>query len=195
MRRIVLIILVVAVVGIAGFLLLRPKPKAAPKKQAAPADSSEGTAPAAKAKSSAAPAKGTTRRRGTTAKASMKVMTKEERRAQMKRIRDEERKRKRELKRQEREKRKALRQARRNRGKRKTGKRGQSLYVVKAIVSLGDESYALIDSRRARVGDIVMGRRVVAIEPDRLVIEAFGRRTVVRVGESLIPNYGYGSKR
>lgn len=195
MRRIVLIVLIVAVVGIAGFLLLKPKPKPAPKKQAASADSSEGTATASKSRTSAAPAKGTTRRRGTTAKASMKAMTKEERRAQMKRIRDEERKRKRELKRQEREKRKALRQARRNRGKRKTGKRGQSLYVVKAIVSLGDESYALIDSRRARVGDIVMGRRVVAIEPDRLVIEAFGRRTVVRVGESLIPNYGYGSKR
>jgi type IV secretory pathway VirB10-like protein len=192
-RRIVLIILVVAVVGIAGFLLLRPKPKAAPKKQAASADSSEGTAPAAKAKSSAAPAKAS-KRRGTSAKASMKAMTKEERRAQMKRIRDEERKRKRELKRQEREKRKALRQARRARGKRKSGKRGQSLYVVKAIVSLGDESYALVDSRRVKVGDIVMGRRVVAIEPDRLAIEAFGRRTVVRVGESLIPNYGYGSK-
>jgi hypothetical protein len=190
-RRIVLIILVVAVVGVAGFFLLKPKPKASAKKSAAAdstgsaSDKTSGTA----AKTSTASDKGT-RRRGATAKASMKAMTKEERRAQMKLVRAEERKRKRALKKAEREKRKALRQARRKRGKRKSGKRGQSLYIVKAIVSLGDESYALVDSRRAKVGDIVMGRRIVAVEPDRLVIEAFGKRTVVRVGESLIPEYG-----
>lgn len=197
MRRIVLIILVIAVVGIAGFFLLKPKPKA-PEKKSGSADSTDeaaSTAAGNEAKGAAkSPAAKGTRRRGSTAKAAMKPMTKEERKAQTKRIREEERKRKRALKRQEREKRKALRQARRKRGKRKSGKRGQQMYIVKAIVSLGDESYALIDSRRARVGDIVMGRRIVSIDPDRLTIEAFGKRTVVRVGESMIPDYGYGSK-
>ncbi len=196
MRRIVLILLVVVVVGVAGFIFLRPKGKSGPtakaKKQTTADSESEKSGGAGSGKS--AGRKGGSSRK--TAKASLKAMTKEERRAQMKRIREEERKRKRELKRQEREKRKALRQARRMRGKRKSGKRSQQFYVLKAVVSLGDESYALIDGRRAKVGDIVMGRRIVAIEPDRLVVEAFGKRTTVRVGESLLPSgFGYGKQR
>ncbi|MEO0004622.1 MAG: hypothetical protein ABIK49_01280 [candidate division WOR-3 bacterium] len=59
---------------------------------------------------------------------------------------------------------------------------------MEAVVSLGSDSYALIDSRRVRVGDVVMGRKIVAIQPDRIEVEAFGRRNVVRVGESLLPS-------
>jgi hypothetical protein len=112
----------------------------------------------------------------------------------MKRARDEERRRKKELRLRERERRRALRSARSRRGKRRSGRRGQSLYVVKAIVSMGDESYALVDSRRVQVGDVLMGRRVVAIQPDRVEIEAFGKRTTVKVGESLLPPT-FGLKR
>jgi hypothetical protein len=78
-----------------------------------------------------------------------------------------------------------LREARKRRGKRK-GRKGQ-FYVVKAIVSLGSESYALVDGRRVQVGDVVMGRRIAAILQDRIVIEAFGKQSSVRVGESLLP--------
>jgi hypothetical protein len=67
---------------------------------------------------------------------------------------------------------------------------------VKAIVSLGDESYALVDSRRVQVGDVIMGRRIVAVLPDRVEIEAFGKRSSVKVGESLLPpSFGTSSRR
>jgi len=58
---------------------------------------------------------------------------------------------------------------------------------VKAVVSLGKESYALIDNRRVRVGDVVMGRKILAIQTDQIEVDAFGRRNIVRVGESLLP--------
>jgi hypothetical protein len=52
---------------------------------------------------------------------------------------------------------------------------------------LGSDSYALVDGRRVAAGDVVMGRRIVAIEADRVIIEAFGKRSAVRVGESVVP--------
>ena len=198
MRRIVLVLIIVAVVGLAGYMLLRPKGTAAKKKGAgkAKADTTateeEGRA---KGKSVATTGKGgkASRARGGKSAGSLKPMSKEERKAEKKRLRAEEKRRRRELKRQERERRRMMRAGRRGRGS-KRGRKGQ-YYVVKAIVSLGGESYALIDGRRARVGDIVMGKKVVAIEPDRLEVESFGRRTTVRVGESLMPGGYTGSER
>lgn len=184
MRRIVLILVLVVIVGIAGFVLLRPKRPAKAASKPAAGDSSSTTA--------TTPSKARKAAGKTTGK--LKPMTPEERRAEVKRARDEERRRKKELRLRERERRRALRSARSRRGKRRGGRRGQSLYVVKAIVSLGDESYALVDSRRVQVGDVLMGRRVVAIQPDRVEIEAFGKRTTVKVGESLLPPT-FGLKR
>jgi hypothetical protein len=191
-RRIVLILILVAVFIVAGYMLLRPKPKAKPAKakstKTAVADAGDEGAPAVKvAKPGARSAK-----RGRVT-GSLKASTREERRAQIKKIRDEERRRKKELKRQEREKRKRLRGARARSGRRKTRK-GGGYYVLKAIVQMGDNSYVLVDGRKAQVGDVVMGRKIVAIGPDRIEIEAYGRRSTVRVGESLMPS-SYSPKR
>jgi hypothetical protein len=110
-------------------------------------------------------------------------------RAEKKARRKEERRRRREEKRREREKRRRLKAARQQRGSRRKSKRGRGdqSYVVTAIVSLGNDSYALVDGRRVSEGDVVMGRRIVEIRSDRMVVDAFGRRQTVRVGESLMP--------
>ncbi len=179
MRRVGILILLAAVVVVGGILLLR-KPKGSAAKRAksktAQTDSTVGEQTATTA---ARGAKGKTVGR-------LKAKTKEERLAEKKRLREEEKKKRRELKRRERERRRMLKYARSKRGTRKASRKG-TYYVVKAVVSLGNESYALIDSRRVKVGDVVMGRRIVDIQPDRIEIEAFGRRTVVRVGESILP--------
>ncbi|MEO0051195.1 MAG: hypothetical protein ABIK11_01445 [candidate division WOR-3 bacterium] len=175
MRRIILVLIVAAVVVVGGVLLFRkPKPAARSSRSTTQSDSISG----AGRRSTAA--------QGRTA-GRIRAKTKEERAAERKRLRAEERKRKKELKRQERERRRMLKYARSRRGGRKTASRKGTYYVVKAIVSLGEDSYALIDNRRVRVGDVVMGRKIVAIGTDRIEVEAFGRRTTVRVGESLLP--------
>lgn len=174
MRRIVIIIALVAVVGFAGFMLLRPR---------------SGAKRAAKQAASDAVATAQTGRKSGKLKARSKAEMAEEK----KKRKAEERKRKRELRRQERERRRRLRAAGKRRGRRGRRKKGQ-LYVVSAIVSLGNESYALIDGRRVGVGDVIMGRRIVSIQPDRLVVEAFGKTTTVRVGESVVP-FAYSERR
>jgi hypothetical protein len=185
-RRIVLILVLVAVVGLAGFLLLRPKGGARSAKKA---DSGDSTATG---KSTVAT---TVKKTGGKVAGKVKPKTAAERKAETKRIRDAERKRKRDLRRAESERRKALRYARSRRGKRRTRSKGQ-FYVLKAIVALGDGSYALIDNRRVQVGDVLMGRRIVTIMPDRIEVEAFGKRSTVRVGEGLLPpTFGARSRR
>ncbi len=190
MRRIVLVLILVAVLGFAGYMLLRPKGTAKKSKSTRKTeqDSTAGKKSAGARMTSSSGRRG--RSRGRTS-GSLKTMTKEERRAETKRRRAEEKQRRRELKRQERERRRMLRGSRR--GRKGTRSRKGQFYVVKAIVSLGSESYALIDGRRVQVGDVVMGRKVVAIEPDRIEVESFGRRSTVRVGESLLPS-GYGGR-
>ncbi|MEO0019997.1 MAG: hypothetical protein ABIK47_05095 [candidate division WOR-3 bacterium] len=178
MRRVIIIIVLVAVVGGLGVMIFG-KPKRPPVTRSS-------RRRVAKVDSASVEQVGrhvTGRSVGT-----LKAKTKEERLAEKKRLREAERKRRRELRRQEREKRRMLRYARTRRGTRRTASRMGSYYVVKAVVSLGSDSYALIDSRRVRVGDVVMGRKIVAIQPDRIEVEAFGRRNVVRVGESLLPS-------
>ncbi len=178
MRRIVLIGALVVVLGVAGYFLLRPKNSASGVKTA-----------------SADTGKKKGRRTGKTA-GRIKPKSKAELKAERKQRRKEERKRRKEERRRERDKRRRLRRAGRKsskRGSKRRGSKGRS-YVVRAIVSLGEDSYALVDSRRVTVGDVVMGRRIVAIHPDHVEIEAFGKRSSVRVGESLMP-LTYSSKR
>ena len=62
--------------------------------------------------------------------------------------------------------------------------------MLKAIIAAGNENYALVDARKVQVGDFVMGQKIVQISPDRIEIEAFGKRSTVRVGESLLPSAG-----
>jgi hypothetical protein len=173
-RRIVIIIALVAVVGIAGYMLLRPRSgaKRAVKQAASDAVSTAKTG----------------RKAG-----KIKSRTKQELAEEKRKRKAEERKRKRELKRQERERKRRLRYARKRRGRRGRRRKGQ-LYVVSAIVSLGSDSYALVDGRRVGVGDVIMGRRIVSIQPDRLVVDAFGKTTTVRVGESVVP-FAYADRR
>ncbi len=170
MRRIVIFLIFAGVITFAAVMLLR-RPKggsSTPRRRSAQTDT---------VATARTPARGRTVGR-------LKPLTREERAKERKRLREEARRRKRELRRQERERRRMLRASRR--GKSKKSRKG-TYYVLKAVVSLGSESYALIDNRRVRVGDVVMGRKVVAIHPDRIEIEVFGRKSIVRVGESLLP--------
>jgi sRNA-binding protein len=184
MRRIVLVLVLVVVLAIAGYMLLRPKgARARAKSRTALADTSEYAGTSAKA---VRPAGSRAARAGKVA-GTLKASTKEERRAKAKQIRAEERARKRELKRQAREKKRMLSRAARGRRGRST-RRGGQLYVLKAVVVLASENYALVDGRKVQVGDFVLGRKIVGISPDRIEIEAFGKRSTVRVGESLLPS-------
>jgi hypothetical protein len=180
LRRIVLIIALVAVVGVAGYFLFRPK-------------SSDGGSKSTSADTSAVKKK--SKRKGRLA-GKIKPKSKKELREERKRRRKEEKRRKKELKRREREKRRRLKYARKSRGKRRSKRRGRKgqMYVVGAIVSLGDESYAMVDGRRVGVGDVVMGRKIIDIKPDKIIIEAFGKTSTVRVGESVLP-ISYSGKR
>lgn len=189
MRRIVLVLVLVAVFVVAGYMLLRPKPKAksarAKSSTVAVGDMTDQGVPArpvGKVAKSGSKSARTGKVAGT-----LKASTKEQRRAQMKKIKDDERRRKKELKQQEREKRRMLKGASARGGRRKASK-GGGFYVLKAIILLGDHSYVLVDGRKAQVGDVVMGRRIVEIGQDRIEVEAFGRRSTVRVGESLLPS-------
>lgn len=184
MRRIVLVLVLVVVLAIAGYMLLRPKgSKARAKSGTALADTSGNAGTSAKA---VRPAGSRAARTGKVA-GNLKASTKEERRAKAKQIRADERRRKRELKRQEREKKRMLSRSARGRRGRSTRK-GSGTYVLKAVVVLASENYALVDGRKVQVGDFVLGRKIVGISPDRIEIEAFGKRSTVRVGESLLPS-------
>ncbi len=180
MRRIVLVLVLVAVLAIAGYMLLRPKRASARAKSKTALTDSTGAAG-----TSAQAVRPASRKAGKVA-GTLKASTKEERRAKAKQIKAEERARKRELKRQEREKKRMLKKAARSRGRRSTRK--GELYVLKAVVVLGSGNYALVDGRKVQVGDFVLGRKIVGISPDRIEIEAFGKRSTVRVGESLLPS-------
>ena len=188
MRRYVLVLVLVVVLVIAGYMLLRPKgAKARPKSKTALADTSEYGGPtAAGAKAVRTAGSRSARSTGKVA-GSLKASTKEELRAKAKQIRAAEARRKRELKRAEREKKRLLKKSARTRRGRSTRK-GQGMHVLKAVVAAGNENYALVDGRKVQIGDFVLGRKIVGISPDRIEIEAFGKRSTVRVGESLLPS-------
>ena len=189
MRRIVLVLLLLVVFVVAGYMLLRPKPKAKPAR----ASSSTVAGVDVSGQDVQAKPVGTVAKTGSkSVKAgkvagTLKPTSKEDRRAQIKKIKDAERLRKKALKKQEREKRRMLKSASARGGRRSSRTKGAGLYVLKAIILLGNDSYVLIDSRKAQVGDVVMGRKIVDIGQDRIEIEAFGKRSTVRVGESLLP--------
>jgi hypothetical protein len=187
MRRIVLVLVLVAVLAIAGYMLLRPKRGSVqPRSTTALTDSTlYGGGSSAKA---VRPGGSPTAKTGKVA-GTLKASTKAERAAKAKQIRDAERARKKELARQAREKKRMLAKSARTRLGR-TNRKGGGLYVLKAIVAAGNENYALVDARKVQVGDFVMGQKIVQISPDRIEIEAFGKRSTVRVGESLLPSAG-----
>jgi sRNA-binding protein len=185
MRRIVLVLVLVVVLAVAGYMLFRPKrAPARAKARSALTDSSDygGARPASAVRPAANRPKSSGKVTG-----KLTATTAEERRAKAKQIRAQERARQRELKRQERLKKRMLSASARTRRSRRTGRKGGETYVLKAVVATGSENYALVDSRKVQVGDFVLGRKIVGISPDRIEIEAFGKRSTVRVGESLMP--------
>ncbi len=188
MRRIVLVLVLIGVLAIAGYMLLRPKgTKARAKSKTALSDTSEyGGSTKSDAKAVRSSRSRTSRGTGKVA-GNLKASTAEERRAKTKQIKAAERARKKELKRAEREKKRMLKKSARTRRGRSTRK-GEGMYVLKAVVATGSENYALVDARKVRVGDFVLGRRIIGISPDRIEIEAFGKRSTVRVGESVLPS-------
>lgn len=187
MRRIVLIVVLVAVFVVAGYLLLRPKrAPARSRSRTALTDTAGGAGSTTSSARAVRPSGSRTAKTGRVT-GTLRASTKAERRAKAKKIRDAERKRKKELRRREREKKRMLRRAASRRGRRTTRK-GGGYYVLKAIIAVGSQSYALIDGRRVQAGDFVLGRKVIEITRDRIEIEAFGRRSTVRVGQSLMPS-------
>ncbi|MCX7785138.1 MAG: hypothetical protein N2201_02775 [candidate division WOR-3 bacterium] len=168
MRRIILFI-VLGVLVIFAFtrLFSRPKPTGGTKKKS----SSDTLAVRS--------------RRGKTA-GQIKTKTKEELREEKRRAQRAERARLRELRRRQRELERMRRLSRRKR--RIRSKRAKQIYVLRAIMKIDSEKYALIDTRRMTIGEEISGRKIVEIGDDRIVIEEFGRRREVRMGESILPS-------
>jgi len=195
MRRIVLVLVLIVVLAIAGYMLLRPKrAPARARSGTAVTDTSEYSGSAASGARAVRTTGGRAARRAGKVAGNLKASTKEERRAKARKIREAERARRKALKRAEREKRRMLsRSARGRRGR--TPRSGSQLYVLKAVVATAGENYALVDGRRVQIGDFVLGRKIVSISPDRIEIEAFGKRSTVRVGESLLPSSYVPTKR
>jgi hypothetical protein len=123
---------------------------------------------------------------------SLKGLTPEARAAEKKRLRAEKKRLKLELSRKRREERLASRAARR-RGARKSG--GRSLYDAYTLKGTVAGSYALVGSRRLEKGDVVGGKKIVDIGSDRIVVEQFGTRFTVRLGEPIDKGLTTGSRK
>ncbi len=160
--------------------------------------------------------KGTNRTTGSLSKAvkgkntgAVKAKSKEETAAEQRKARQAEKKRLRELRRQQRKEAHARRLAGylgRGSGSynygRRTGVRGirgrMSAYnsrrgkttsnQLKAIFIVGDQYYAMIEGRNYSIGDDVMGRKIVEILSDRIIVDESGQRREVKIGESVVPN-------
>lgn len=60
------------------------------------------------------------------------------------------------------------------------------LYQITAIFTIEGKKYALIDARYVTAGDDIMGRKVIDILDDRIIINEYGRTREVRIGESIL---------
>lgn len=105
----------------------------------------------------------------------------------------EEKKRERELKKlekkrlkEERKRQRELEKLRRQQ-KKKSRKKKVGMYILQAIVTVENTPYALIDGKQYKVGDEIMGRRIVKIESDKITLDYFGEIITVRIGEGCVP--------
>jgi hypothetical protein len=55
-------------------------------------------------------------------------------------------------------------------------------YTLKAVIA---GHYALIGSRRLEIGDVIAGKKIVAIESDRITLDQGGATSTLQVGESI----------
>lgn len=134
-----------------------------------------------------------TARGGKGKRGTLKTQTPEEQMAERKRLRAEKRRLREEARRRKREERLAQRGLR-------TAKRGQrkgrrSLYDIYTLKGTVAGRYALIGSRRLEVGDIIAGKKIVEVGTDRVILEQFGTRFTVRLGEPVERTLGTRSRR
>lgn len=124
---------------------------------------------------------------------SVKTMSPDEVAQERKRLREEKRRLREELRRKRREERLAQRTLGR-RAKRTGSKRSlYDAYILKATIA---GRYALIGSRRLERGDVIAGKKLVEVGSDRIVLEQFGNRFGVRIGEPVERTLtGQGRKR
>ncbi|MCX7836547.1 MAG: hypothetical protein N2323_01120 [candidate division WOR-3 bacterium] len=177
MRKIITLLILVFILVFVGSRLLRKKPvqEAVKKTQ----EIAEGTSRQAKRAG---------KRTGSLEKRERK--SKEERRKERE-LRRLERQRLREERRRQRELQKLERERKRRSRKRRT----VGMHILQAIVTVENTPYALIDGKQYKVGDEIMGRRIVKIESDRILLDYFGEITSVRVGEGCIPLASLKTKR
>lgn len=55
--------------------------------------------------------------------------------------------------------------------------------IVSAITISENEAYAIINNQIVHVGDIIEGKKVIAIERDRVIVEKGGKRFTIFLGE------------
>jgi type II secretory pathway component PulC len=55
--------------------------------------------------------------------------------------------------------------------------------IVSAITVSENEAYAIVNNQIVHVGDVIDGKKVVAIEKDRIVVEKGGKRFTIFLGE------------
>ncbi|MEO0077348.1 MAG: hypothetical protein ABIK19_06745 [candidate division WOR-3 bacterium] len=67
-------------------------------------------------------------------------------------------------------------------------KRKTQLYQLTAIFVANDKYIALIDNQQYKVGDIIQGRKIINILSDRVVIDEYGKTKEVKIGESILPS-------
>jgi hypothetical protein len=104
--------------------------------------------------------------------------------SEKKRLREEKKRLKQELRRKKREERLREAEARR-RGRRKRSRGKRSLYDAYTLKGTVAGAYALVGSRRLERGDVVAGKKIMEIGSDRIVVEQFGTRFTVRLGEPI----------
>jgi hypothetical protein len=122
----------------------------------------------------------------------LQAMTPEERVVERKRLKEEKRRLRAETQRKRREERLALRGSK-SRAGRHTGRR--ALYDAYMLKGTFAGRYALVGSRRLERGDVIAGKRLVDIGPDRITLEQFGNRLTVRIGEMVERGVETGSRR
>ncbi len=179
-RGILFLIILVALVFFAWQVVLKPKKTSQRVSKKTKTEVSETTEP--------------TKKRGKRV-GKLKRLSKEERKAEKERLRAERKKMRQELRRRKREERLA-RAGSRSKRRGKKSRKGISAYVLQAIIWFDVEpSYAMIDGKRYEIGDVVSGRKIIAIKQDYIVVDYRGTQTTVRMGESVLPKGYFGTER
>lgn len=122
---------------------------------------------------------------------SLQPMTPDQQAAEKKRLNDQKKSLKQELKRRRQEELLAGRAVR----KRNAHAKSRSLYDAYTLKGTVAGVYALVGDRRLEKGDVVAGKEIVDIGSDRIVVEQFGTRFTIMLGQPVDPNLVIGRKK